>query len=83
MLEPFQRLIDRDELIGHPYSGFWKSMDTFKDKQQLDDLYAKGRAPWEVWKPELTARKGASNARVSPPTSHEEEGQSIAVPKPG
>jgi len=25
-------------------------MDTFKDKQQLDDLYAKGNAPWEVWK---------------------------------
>jgi len=25
-------------------------MDTFKDKQYLDDLYAKGAAPWEVWK---------------------------------
>ena len=26
------------------------SMDTFKDKQQLDDLYNRGNAPWEVWK---------------------------------
>jgi len=25
-------------------------MDTFKDKQHLDDLYARGAAPWEVWK---------------------------------
>jgi len=25
-------------------------MDTFKDKQQLDDLYARGDAPWVVWK---------------------------------
>jgi glucose-1-phosphate cytidylyltransferase len=25
-------------------------MDTFKEKQQLDDLYTRGSAPWEVWK---------------------------------
>jgi hypothetical protein len=25
-------------------------MDTFKDRQQLDDLYTRGHAPWEVWK---------------------------------
>jgi glucose-1-phosphate cytidylyltransferase len=24
-------------------------MDTFKDKQRLDELYAKGNAPWQVW----------------------------------
>ena len=25
------------------------SMDTFKDRQQLEDIYARGNAPWEVW----------------------------------
>jgi glucose-1-phosphate cytidylyltransferase len=25
-------------------------MDTFKDKQSLDDMYSRGEAPWEVWK---------------------------------
>ncbi len=32
------------------YDGFWACMDTFKEKQQLDDLYTRGSAPWEVWK---------------------------------
>ena len=32
------------------YDGFWKNMDTFKDKQALDELCASGRAPWEVWR---------------------------------
>jgi len=48
--EPFQRLIAENQLVGHPYDGFWKAMDTFKDKQQLEDLYASRKAPWEIWK---------------------------------
>jgi glucose-1-phosphate cytidylyltransferase len=49
--QPFQRLIDEEQLIAYPYDGFWASMDTFKDKQQLEDLHTQGTAPWEVWKP--------------------------------
>jgi glucose-1-phosphate cytidylyltransferase len=48
--QPFQRLIKENQLIGYSYDGFWKAMDTFKDKQQLDDLYSTGTAPWEIWK---------------------------------
>jgi glucose-1-phosphate cytidylyltransferase len=48
--EPFQRLAHDRQLIGYPYDGFWASMDTFKDRQQLESLYATGMAPWEVWK---------------------------------
>jgi glucose-1-phosphate cytidylyltransferase len=51
VLEPFQRLIAEKQLLASPYSGFWRSMDTFKDKIELDDLIAKGRAPWQVWLP--------------------------------
>jgi glucose-1-phosphate cytidylyltransferase len=51
VLEPFQRLIQEKRLMAYRYDGFYASMDTFKDKQQLDDLYARGEAPWEVWKP--------------------------------
>jgi glucose-1-phosphate cytidylyltransferase len=47
--EPFQRLIAKGELITYKHHGFWASMDTFKDMQQLVDLYQKGRAPWQVW----------------------------------
>lgn len=48
--EPFQRLIKDQELICYSYDGFWAGMDTFKDKQLLDEMYARGAAPWEVWK---------------------------------
>ena len=47
--EPFRRLVSEKQLLAYPYEGFWACMDTFKDKQHLDDLYAKGKAPWQVW----------------------------------
>jgi glucose-1-phosphate cytidylyltransferase len=50
--EPFGRLIEEKNLVGYPYDGFWKSMDTFKEKQELDELYSKGIAPWQLWKPQ-------------------------------
>jgi len=48
--EPFHRLIEKGELISYRYDGFWTPMDTFKDKQSLDDLNLKDFPPWEVWK---------------------------------
>jgi len=47
--EPFRRLVRAHQLVAYPYNGFWMSMDTFKDKQGLEDLYARGSPPWEVW----------------------------------
>ena len=46
--EPFQRLIDKQALLAYKYSGFWQCMDTFKDKQHLEELN-QGLAPWKVW----------------------------------
>jgi glucose-1-phosphate cytidylyltransferase len=48
--EPFHKLVKEKQLIGYPYDGFWMSMDTFKDRQQLESLWGSGVAPWEVWK---------------------------------
>jgi glucose-1-phosphate cytidylyltransferase len=47
--EPFQRLMSEGELIVYNFDGFWAAMDTFKDKQQLDQLLDKGNPPWQVW----------------------------------
>lgn len=47
---PFRRLIDEKRLLGYSHKGFWACMDTFKEKEILDDLYNGGLAPWEVWK---------------------------------
>jgi len=48
--EPFQRLAEAGKLLAYNYDGFWACMDTFKDKQLLEDLYGRGQVPWEVWK---------------------------------
>jgi glucose-1-phosphate cytidylyltransferase len=48
--QPFQRLIKKNLLMSWQHKGFWASMDTYKDKQTLDEAYAKGNAPWEVWR---------------------------------
>jgi NDP-sugar pyrophosphorylase family protein len=48
--EPFQRLIADRQLLTYKYDGFWQCMDTFKEKQRFDDMYARGEVPWEVWR---------------------------------
>jgi glucose-1-phosphate cytidylyltransferase len=49
VLEPFQRLIAEKQLIGYRCDNFW-CMDTFKEHQELNDMFNKDAAPWEVWK---------------------------------
>ena len=49
VVEPFQRLVAERRLAAYEYDGFWMSMDTFKDRQQLEDIHARGNAPWQVW----------------------------------
>lgn len=48
--QPFGRLIERSKLVAYPHTGYWQSMDTFKDKINFDRAYARGDAPWEVWR---------------------------------
>lgn len=50
VVEPFNRLIEKNLLTTYKYEGFWACMDTFKEKQVLEDVWMKGNAPWEVWK---------------------------------
>lgn len=50
VVQPFQRLIKENQLIGYKYDKFWYCMDTFKEQQELNDMFDRGEAPWEVWK---------------------------------
>jgi NDP-sugar pyrophosphorylase family protein len=64
--EPFGRLIKADQLLTHQHDGFTASMDTFKDKQHFDELYAKGKAPWEVWRRDAhIAAEGLNEIRAA------------------
>lgn len=47
--EPFQRLIEKKLLAAYRYDGFFVSMDTFKERQALEEMYASGNAPWTLW----------------------------------
>ena len=47
--KPFSRLIEQGKLMAYPYDGYWACMDTFKEKQDLDDAFNRGNAPWAVW----------------------------------
>jgi len=46
---PFRRLIAEGKLMAYAHEGYWACMDTFKEKQDLEDLFARGNAPWAVW----------------------------------
>lgn len=47
--EPLERLAARGDLIAFEHRGFWRAMDTLRDKNQLEDLWASGSAPWKKW----------------------------------
>jgi len=48
-LEPLSALASQDQLRAYIHLGFWQPMDTLREKNQLEDLWASGRAPWKVW----------------------------------
>ena len=48
--EPLTTLAERGELMAFEHHGFWQPMDTLRDKQQLEALWATNRAPWKTWK---------------------------------
>jgi glucose-1-phosphate cytidylyltransferase len=47
--EPLTRLAEMDELRAFEHTGFWQPMDTLREKNLLEELWAQGRAPWKVW----------------------------------
>ncbi len=53
VIEPFERLIEKNELVAYPHDGFWASLDTYKDKQRLDELASNNGSFWEIWKDRL------------------------------
>lgn len=46
VLEPFNRLIAEVQLMAYKHTGFWRSMDTLRDRQILEDMVEQGNMPW-------------------------------------
>lgn len=55
VLEPFRRLIEDDKLLAYKHDGFWRSMDTLKDRQSLEDMIEHGKMPWVPQAPVSTS----------------------------
>lgn len=48
-IEPLTGLAADGELMAYTHNGFWQPMDTLREKNMLESLWAEGRAPWKVW----------------------------------
>jgi len=47
--EPLKNLASNADLMAYEHHGFWQPMDTLRDKNYLEELWASGRAPWKKW----------------------------------
>ena len=47
--EPLAQLVSDRQLMVFPHTGFWQPMDTPREHQLLNDLWASGKAPWKTW----------------------------------
>lgn len=47
--EPLEVLASSGQLAAYSHSGFWRPMDTLRDKNYLEELWASGKAPWKMW----------------------------------
>ncbi len=47
--EPIEALVARGEVHAFFHRGFWRAMDTLRDKHQLEELWNSGKAPWKTW----------------------------------
>lgn len=46
---PMEKLSEMGQLMAHKHGGFWQPMDTLRDKNHLEELWEKGKAPWRKW----------------------------------
>jgi len=47
--EPIANMLRKGQLHSYRHEGFWQPMDTLRDKQRLEELWASGKAPWKTW----------------------------------
>ena len=47
--DPLERLAEAKQLRAYRHEGFWQPMDTLRDKQLLESLWAGGSPPWKIW----------------------------------
>ena len=46
---PMRKLAAEGQLMGYEHKGYWQCMDTAREKERLEKLWASGKAPWKIW----------------------------------
>ena len=64
VLEPFERLIETNMLMAYKHEGFWRSMDTLRDRQALEDMVEQGDMPWRISDRAEQARRNRLGRRL-------------------
>lgn len=47
--QPMEQIANKGQMAAYKHNGFWRPMDTLKDKHDLNDMWAAGSAPWKIW----------------------------------
>ena len=47
--KPLEQAAQDGQLMAYRHEGFWQCMDTVREKEQLERMWASGQAPWKVW----------------------------------
>lgn len=46
---PLERVAKENQLMAYKHEGFWQCMDTVREKEKLEEMWASGKAPWKIW----------------------------------
>ena len=66
--EPLQTLAQQGQLMAYRHPGYWQCMDTYRDYQQLNEIWNRGQAPWTIVKSVGESRR--KSGRSSLPRLH-------------
>ncbi len=47
--QPMEQIANNGQMAAYKHNGFWRPMDTLKDKHDLNDIWNAGKAPWKIW----------------------------------
>ncbi|WP_439699176.1 glucose-1-phosphate cytidylyltransferase [Mucilaginibacter sp. AW1-7] len=47
--EPMEKIAADGQMVAYKHSGFWKPMDTLRDKQELEEDWVQNKAKWKIW----------------------------------
>lgn len=47
------RLAEQEEIVSYKHTGFWRAVETYRDKSDMESLWNAGMAPWKVWKDKI------------------------------